>query len=269
MTSRPPFSDTEVIRRCFDTNRQVLSGVTSGNYVIKLSETVVVKFGKGVSLGEADNQIKAFELLNRTVVRVPRVYRYFEHSGEGAVLMGFLVMEYIHGEIIESPNRTQINQIASMVSRFAHIQNQRPGSLQGGASRGLLWGENREPAFRTVDQMERWLNLRLPDVTSTKLSIRKYPLVLCHLNLAPRNILWLPDGSNCLLDWASAGFYPRFFEVCMLKITEHSHGDYETALQQQMEQLPDDEKSQMLLLSQSFYNSTKHSFVHPSLFFSG
>lgn len=39
---------------------------------------------------------------------------------------------------------------------------------------------------------------------------------MCHLDIAPRNLLYLADGSVCLLDWATAGFYPRFFEVCVL-----------------------------------------------------
>ncbi|KAK9357782.1 hypothetical protein V1504DRAFT_436424 [Lipomyces starkeyi] len=109
-----------------------------------------------------------------------------------------------------------------------------PGPLHRGISRGLLWEENGKPTFGTVQQMERWLNVRLPDVES-KLALEKYPLVLCHLDLAPRNIIKLEDGSVCLLDWASAGFYPRFFEVCLLKIMEYSHGKYELDLIDRME----------------------------------
>jgi len=45
-------------------------------------------------------------------------------------------------------------------------------------------------------------------------------LVLCHLDIAPRNILWLDedDGALCIVDWASAGYYPRIFEWCSLDI---------------------------------------------------
>ena len=40
-------------------------------------------------------------------------------------------------------------------------------------------------------------------------------LVFCHLDIAPRNLLRQEDGSLCLIDWASAGYYPRLFEFGM------------------------------------------------------
>lgn len=42
--------------------------------------------------------------------------------------------------------------------------------------------------------------------------------------VAPRNFILLQDGSLCLLDWTSAGFYPRFFESCVLWITRGMRG---------------------------------------------
>lgn len=108
--------------------------------------------------------------------------------------------------------------------------------------------------------MERWLNYRLPD-TDCRLCLGIYSLVLCHLDLAPRNIIKLEDGSLCLLDWASAGFYPRFFEACLLRIMEHSHGDYEIALLDRITKLTADGEAQMLLLERSFENGINYSFV--------
>jgi len=257
--------NSEIVKRCFDSSRQIVGGVFHGNLVVKLSEEIVVKFGWGVTVDEADNQRKAFELLDHNIVRVPQVYRYFTQLVEGYSPRGFIVMEYIHGDIIKSPNGSQINQIAQILSYFAGIHGRHPGPLQRGVSHGLLWGENGKPVFGSIQQMERWLNFRLPDV-ETKLSLQKYPLVLCHLDLAPRNILWLDNGSICLLDWGSAGFYPRFFEVGLLKIMEYSHGDYEVTLKERMERLTDDEEAQMWLLLRSFYNGIKYSFVSLSLF---
>jgi thiamine kinase-like enzyme len=92
--------------------------------------------------------------------------------------------------------------------------------------------------------MEDWLNHRLPDVEA-KLALEKYPLVLCHLDLAPRNMIRLEDGSLCLLDWKSAGLYPRFFEVCILSIAEYTHGQYELDLISWMAELTEDEEAQM------------------------
>jgi len=276
------FSNSEIIRRCLDPNCQFVGGVQYGNRVVKLSEKIAVKFGWGLTVEEADNQRKAFELLDRKIVRVPQVYRYFTQpieetqlftqSVEGIQLVegflprGFIVMEYVHGDMIKSPNNSQSNQIARVLSYFASIHGRHPGPLQSGVSRGLLWEENGKPAFKSIQQMERWLNVRLPDV-DTKLTLQKYPLVLCHLDLAPRNILWLNDGSICFLDWESAGFYPRFFEVCLLKIKEGSCKDYVATLMKRMKPLTDEEEAQMLLLIRSFYNGIKYSFVSLLLFF--
>lgn len=43
-------------------------------------------------------------------------------------------------------------------------------------------------------------------------------LSVCHMDLAPRNILGLPDESLCLLDCANAGFYPHVFETAILHL---------------------------------------------------
>jgi len=248
-------SESDIIQRCYDPNRQIVGGVRYGNYVIKISEEVVVKFGQGVSAEEAENQRKAFEILNKSVVRVPRLYHYFTRNNKG-----FLVMEYIHGEVFDSVSSQQLHRIADILRYFSTLQRTSPGPLQPGVSRGLLWEENGEPVFESVKQMENWLNYRLPDVEA-KLALEQYPLVLCHLDLAPRNISWLEDGSVCLVDWASAGFYPRFFEVCVLKIMEHSHDEYETNLIQRIERLTEDEEAQILLLTHSFSNGIKYRFV--------
>lgn len=124
----------------------------------------------------------------------------------------------------------------------------------------MLWEENGKPTFQTVQKMERWLNARLPNVES-KLAPQQRPLVLCHLDLAPQNNIRLDNGSLCLLDWASAGFYPRFFEVCKLKIIEYSNENYELNLIAQIEKLREDEEAQMLLLMRSVDNGINYSFV--------
>jgi len=173
---------------------------------------VVVKFGFSVTAEEASNQRRAFELLSPKIIRVPQVYRYFNVSNEqGWPDTGYIVMEYIDGKVLgedEAPNSEQVRRISQVLDCFSTIEGGCPGPLEKGISRGLLWEENGKPAFKTVQQMEKWLNYRLPDVES-KLNIAQYPLVLCHLDLAPRNFVWLADGSICLLDWPSGGMWKR------------------------------------------------------------
>jgi thiamine kinase-like enzyme len=140
------------------------------------------------------------------------VYRYFSQSnGQGWPKSGYIVMEYIRGKVLgedETPSNEQVKRIAQILHYFSTLQGDHPGPLEGGISLGLLWEENGKPVFKNMQQMEKWLNFRLPDVES-KLCIMSYPLVLCHLDLAPRNFVWLADGSASLLDWSSAGRLTR------------------------------------------------------------
>ncbi|KAH7354793.1 hypothetical protein BKA65DRAFT_475271 [Rhexocercosporidium sp. MPI-PUGE-AT-0058] len=103
-------SSSDIIECCIHPNRQIIGGQPYGNLVVKLSEELVVKFGAGVSVEEADNQRKTYELLDSGVVRVPRVVRYFtrtvDHTSRPT---GYLVMEYIHGDISESLGSHQVS----------------------------------------------------------------------------------------------------------------------------------------------------------------
>ncbi|KAH6716176.1 kinase-like domain-containing protein [Leptodontidium sp. MPI-SDFR-AT-0119] len=251
---------SDIIECCIHPNRQIIGGQPQGSLVIKLSDEIVVKFGAGVSVEEADNQRKAYELLDGGVVRVPRVVRYFTRTFDHTSLpIEYLVMEYIYGDILELLGSHLVDQIVKILSHFSTIRSLRPGLLQTGVSRGLLWDSNGKPTFKIIKEMEHWLNFRLPDVKA-KLAVEKYPLVLCHLDLALRNIIWLEDGSICLLDWSSAGFYPRFFEICLLKVMTGSYNDYETTLRGRLDQLTDDEEDQVSLLERSFYNGIRYHF---------
>jgi thiamine kinase-like enzyme len=85
---------------------------------------------------------------------------------------------------------------------------------------------------------------------------------MCHLDIAPRNILYLPDSSICLIDWATAGFYPRLFEVCILNINNNGqNGKFEEMLLKNIGSLTSEEEEQMWLLIPSFQNSLRYHFV--------
>lgn len=92
-------SNDEIVQRCRDPRRELL-GPTGR--IVKLSDKTVVKFGWGVTAEEANNQRRALELLDNSIVRVPEVYRYFSRSNaKGDPESGYLVMEYIHGEVLD------------------------------------------------------------------------------------------------------------------------------------------------------------------------
>jgi aminoglycoside phosphotransferase (APT) family kinase protein len=203
----------EIIKRCDEAEAEpqnLVFYMPYGNSVLRLSQSVAVKFGYGVTEHEARSQEKAYQILDHNIVRVPEVYDFFE-DGRGR---GYLVMEFMTGQVHEPiTNASQLDALFRVLDHLAAQSSQSPGSLGGGPSRALLFGESDPPTFETIEQMERWFNIRhlVPGMT---ISFQDSKLVLCHLDLFPRNILWLPDQPPCVLDWASAGFYPRIFEAC-------------------------------------------------------
>ena len=102
-------SNDEIVQRCRHPHRKLLG--TTGR-IVRLSDKTVVKFGWGVTAEEADNQRRAFELLDNSIVRVPEVYRYFSRSNaKSDPDSGYLVMEYIHGQALDekdSPSKERV-----------------------------------------------------------------------------------------------------------------------------------------------------------------
>ncbi|KAI9841869.1 MAG: hypothetical protein M1837_000339 [Sclerophora amabilis] len=241
-----------------------LGGPPGGNQVYRISDRAVVKFGYGVTEKEADNQRRAYELVSRDIVRIPRVYRFF--TDEEDVDTGYLVMEYIEGTVIEPlENPAYIEKVARVLAHFATLRGDIPGPLGGGPSRGLLWPENEDLSFESVEAMEEWFNSRLLPHES-KLSFASCELVLCHLDIAPRNLLWTKDGSLGLVDWASAGYYPRLFEFCTQWVIEGKDGKFNTLVLDAMENLSDREEAQKWPVLRAWSNHQRYYFrpVNPS-----
>lgn len=187
-----------------------------GKCVIRFCKHAVVKYNPCTTKEEAENQRIAYELLDSRIVRVPRVYG-FSQNEEG---LGYIVIEFIDGKIIDLlEDVSAIKKVAGTLDYLALFRSTVPSPLCGGLSRGFFWPDSEDLAFDSLDAMEKWLNSRLLP-NDPQLPLSGCELVLCHLDMAPRNILCQDDGSICLLDWESAGYYPRLFEFCIQWILE-------------------------------------------------
>ncbi|CAG7935128.1 unnamed protein product [Penicillium nalgiovense] len=187
-----------------------------GKRVIKISDHQVVKRGIGVTKEEFANQRIAYELVDSHIARIPRVYDFFTEEG-----WGYIVMEFIEGKIIDPlDDISAIQRIARVLDHFATLRHNVPGSLYEGPCRGILFPDTEDWAFDSLDAMEKRFNSRL-FVHNPTLTLQDCELVFCLLDIAPRNILWQEDGTLCLVDWASAGFYPRLFEFCVQWISKY------------------------------------------------
>lgn len=225
-----------------------------GKRVIRISDHQVVKWGPDVTEGEAENQRIAYELVDSRKVRIPCVYDFF--SDEKG--WGYIMMEFIEGKVIDPLEDVgAIQRVASVLNYFATLRYNVPGSLHGGVCQGVLFPENETLAFDSVEGMEKWFNSRL-FAHNPKLSLQGCEIVLCHLDIAPRNILWQEDGSLCLLDWASAGYFPRLFEFCVQWIVDGKDGCFNSVLLSSMNPLSDQEMTQKEPMLYAWRNIQKH-----------
>lgn len=130
-----------------------------------------------------------------------------------------------------------------------------PGSLSGGPSTGILWPDTNDLTITNISQIEEWFNSRLFEGQGRLTLLQPCDLVLCHLDIAPRNIIWKEDhNSICLLDWASAGFYPRVFEHISQCIKEEAFNGMVIRAMDPMSKI---ETVQKEILCQAVYNNQR------------
>ena len=225
----------------------------SGRSVVKISEKEVIKFGLGVTESEANNQREAYQLLDPSIVRVPQVYRFFT-KGE----CGYIVMEYIKGQFLTLlEDQRLVRRVARILAYLEEFSCQVPGPPRSGTPRGLFWPDNEDLSFENLQDIERYFNSRLIK-GGPQLDFGLCSLVLCHLDVAPRNILWQQDGTICLLDWECAGFYPRVLEVCAQRIIIGKDGDFNRSLLEHMADLTEEEETQAKLIMQAYSNGQRY-----------
>ncbi|OAL17372.1 hypothetical protein AYO22_11739 [Fonsecaea multimorphosa] len=207
-----PYNDDDVVRLCQQyelLQLPLLSHESTGRKVIRVSDGVVVKFGLGVTLQEASAQQIAFD---RDVSRIPWVYGFFERADGLFWKTGYLVMEYIEGVTLEQVGWEQpgmLMRVAAAVNAINSISSKCPGPVAGGEAHHSLWSESGSgTAFQHVQELEAYLNDRL-SFFGREAHIREDDLCFCHMDVAPRNFMVDLWGRLCLLDWATAGFFPR------------------------------------------------------------
>ena len=245
-------TEDELVAFSRDPKRETLHALQgSGRRVVKVSDQKVMKFGLGIREEEAEMQKLAGRVIDPLILRVPLVYRFFARGRSG-----YILMEYIHGRVSTAPeNPDVILKVSQAILSLSDVQCYKPGPLASGIPRGILWPENEDLSLKTVQDVERHFNSRLCD--DKKLDLTGHPLVLCHLDIAPRNIIWPDNGSLYLLDWESAGFYPRFFEVCSQRINLGKNGDFQRLLLESIGRLTEEEDAQADLILRAFSNGQK------------
>lgn len=246
----------ELIKFCVSPPQEcILGGAPYGNKVVQISGQAVIKFGVGVREAEAVNQSKAYELVDPQVVRIPKVHRYFSDNED----RGYIVMEFVEGDVIEPlEDPIRISTVAGILDHLASFRRIVPDPLNYGPPCGLLFfPDEEEVPFTDVKDLERWWNCRIFPGESA-INLQGLDPVLCHLDVAPRNILWRDGEAPCLVDWASAGYYPRVFESCAQLIVERKDGRFNRLLLDAMPKLECRESEQIAPVLQAWSNMQKY-----------
>jgi serine/threonine protein kinase len=211
-------TEDELVSYCVQSPvRNVVHKLEGGHSVLRISQDAVVKCGFGITQEEAEDQTQAYHLIDPTIIRVPRVYRYFTRKG-----IGYIVMEFIDGKPLNlTEDVSTCKKVVKALAHFSRVQNHQPGPLGGGIARGLFWTEGDLISPTCTHDIENYFNTRQLQ-RHEKLTLNGQQHILCHFDIAPRNILKLENGSLCLIDWASAGFFqdPLRFAPCDL-MSEH------------------------------------------------
>jgi Phosphotransferase enzyme family len=209
-------TNEEIVTLCQDVRFSL--GGESGYHVTRIAQNAVVKWGANVSVDEASIQDFVQEHANACILKVPEVFRFFQIP-HGYRQYGYLVMEYVKGQHMDEV--LQKEMLPTLCSAISHLWsipvpfNHRPGPFCGGQPRGYVWSDNGPPrSFRTLAELEAFINWCANP--TERFTFTGSPPVICHMDLAARNILRLTDGRVCILDWEFACIYPRCFEIYSL-----------------------------------------------------
>jgi hypothetical protein len=207
-------SDDEITLTCSKIlasgTEDVLSYHTGGTAVVAISHQLVVKFGAAVTFDEFNNQTIACQLLSQSEsVRVPQPYYFFQRDH-----IGFIVMDYVTTQTAPPYEHVSAERVVALLHVFATIVSNKPGSLSGGPCRGLLWSDHHDFTPEKIHDIEKYFSKRLPGVSDVTLNA--YPAVLHHGDLATRNLI-IKGDQMYVLDWASAGYFPKLFEVAAMQ----------------------------------------------------
>ncbi|PLB54100.1 phosphotransferase family protein [Aspergillus steynii IBT 23096] len=197
--------------------------------VVRLSKDLVLKGGGNVLPCEA----KVLQMLaSKSNIRAPRIHRslHFKDETQYFGTMGYIVMDYIDGEPLDSRWRDLSDeqkmdvarQTAQMIIGMQSIKLLEPGPIGGGPCRGRFFTHYSAGPFKDVAEFEGWFNHKLDICKTYKHAPSDLPsfkfteFVLTHQDTSPRNLILDRDGLVWLVDWADAGFYPRAFEMAAL-----------------------------------------------------
>lgn len=222
----------------------LLTPPDAAHNVAKLDENLVAKYGRQVSLVEAETMQYVAE---HSHVPVPKVHWT---STDPVTQQNFVIMDFVPGQTLESllPSLTRKERddvarlIKNAIDKLRDIPE--PGYLgsvgRKACSHGMFWGpDGPDPLMSGPFENEAAFNeglLRklatMPHMHPSYLQFLRrlfseafngHRTVLTHGDLQPKNIMIQRIGSKedgsglfdiSLIDWETSGWYPEYWEYC-------------------------------------------------------
>ena len=141
-------------------------------------------------------------------------------------------MTYIEGSLLDEVwsglsdlNRRDIQQqLYGFIQKLRCLGSDHPGPIGGGISNGAFFTDYGAGPFASKEDMEAWFDERLAVCRDFGLVDQAQEgfhglfqhLVMCHLDLHPRNMILDYRGQVWLIDWGFAGMYPEYFETASI-----------------------------------------------------
>lgn len=199
-----------------------------GVTVAQVAEDTVVKYGHEVKIWEAKNMRFVAQ---HTSIRLPTVLDAWVDNRDDEDTC-YIVMTYIEGSLLDEAwsglsdlNRRDIQQqLYGFIQQLRCLKADYPGPIGGGISNGAFFTDYGAGPFTSKEDMEAWFDERLAvcrdfgilDHTQEGFHGLFQHLVMCHLDLHPRNLILDCRGQVWLIDWAFAGMYPAYFETASI-----------------------------------------------------
>ncbi|KAI0093478.1 kinase-like domain-containing protein [Irpex rosettiformis] len=207
------------------------SSIAMRNTGTVLSQHIVAK--PIPSFVDPMDEVLALEKAQKAGVRVPSVIRIVPLNDGDT----YLIMDRIYGSTLEECWKF-LNvfktfrlawQLRAYLRRLASVVSQTTGGVHSGEVRSeWLQGQHGPIRHASPSAFSKYLNWWLLECYPTACSPRPELLftpephnILCHQDLAPRNMVVDRDGVLWLVDWRHAGFYPPIMEYAGIE-ADHS-----------------------------------------------
>ena len=245
MSKSFPLRDDEVLSL---SDAEIISAIKDApdapdSHLRRISESFLVKSTMDFIPRESRNMefVKS-----KTSIRVPKVVRVILRSKNNPPARSFTIMEYIPGTVLSkvwdslSTSRREviIDKVVDIVEELRGLRMDHVGPVGGGISEGDWFSIIDAGPFTVLQDLEDWFSNKINVLKRFKYVDDDTPsfsgmfthAVMCHMDVATRNLILDDEDNLWLVDWHLSGAYHPCFEEAALKLQNDCLGFSEMLL---------------------------------------